>query len=93
MLTATSLELQLEVDACRACNAVWFDEPTYQALPELAFEATSSMPMQATEIIAMERLEELKKRMEEERKVRQKKKPLHRALKPGKDEGREHPVE
>jgi hypothetical protein len=40
----------------------------------------------------MERLEELKKRMEEERKQARKKKPLHRILKPKKNDGGEHPV-
>jgi hypothetical protein len=73
--------------ACRACHVVWFDEPTYLSLPELAFDRTNFMPMQTTEIIAMERLEELKKRMEEERKQARKKKPLHRILKPEKDSG------
>jgi len=80
-------EPQLELDACRSCNAVWFDGPTYESLPELSFEATSSIAMQAMEIIAMERLEELRKRLEEERKKGRKKKPLHRVLKPGKNDG------
>ncbi|MGH7867994.1 MAG: zf-TFIIB domain-containing protein [Candidatus Dormibacteraceae bacterium] len=92
MLTVNSQEPQMEVDACSACNAVWFDEPTYQSLGELAFDGTNFMPMQTTEIIAMERLEELKKRMEEERKQARRKKPLHRIPKPGKDDPSEHPV-
>jgi Zn-finger nucleic acid-binding protein len=89
MLVANSQEPQMEVDACRACNAVWFDEPTYESLPELSFGATNSITMEATEIIAMERLAELKKRLEEERKQGKKKKTLHRVLKPGKDDGNE----
>src|SRR5207302_5745662 len=52
----------LNLDACRGCNAVWFDEPTYQSLPQLTFENTNSVQMQATEIIALERLRELKER-------------------------------
>jgi len=92
MLAVSSQEPQIEVDACKACNAVWFDEPTYQSLPELAFDGTNFMPMQTTEIIAMERLEELKQRIEEERKQARRKKPLHRIPKPGKDDRSEHPV-
>jgi hypothetical protein len=65
MLLVNNQEPQIEVDGCRACNIVWFDEPTYESLPELSFEATSSMAMQTTEIIAMEKLEELKKRLQE----------------------------
>jgi Zn-finger nucleic acid-binding protein len=92
MLVVNSQEPQLELEACRSCNAVWFDGPTYESLPELSFEATSSIAMQATEIIALERLEELKKRLEEERKQGRKKKPLHRVLKPKKDDGCEPPA-
>jgi len=91
MVAVNNQEPQMDVDACRRCSAVWFDEPTYESLPELSFEATSSMAMRATEIIAMERLEELKKRLEEERKAERRKKPLHRMLKKGKDEGCERP--
>jgi Zn-finger nucleic acid-binding protein len=89
MLAVNSQEPQLEVDACRSCNSVWFDEPTYQSLPELAFEGTNFLPMQTTEIVAMDRLEELKKRMEQERKQARRKKPLHRIPKPGKDDSSE----
>ena len=78
MLAVNSPEPPLELEACKACNAVWFDAPTYESLPELAFDSTSFRPMQATEIIAMERLKELKKRQEAERKQARKKKPLHR---------------
>jgi Zn-finger nucleic acid-binding protein len=87
MLVVNSQEPPLELDACRSCNTVWFDGPTYELLPELSFGATSAIAMQATEIIAMERLKELKKRLEEERKQRRKKKPPHRDAKPGKDDG------
>ncbi len=87
MLVVNSQEPPLQLDACRSCNALWFDGPTYESLPELSFEATGSIGMQATEIIALERLEELKRRMAEERKQARKKKPLHRNPKPGKDDG------
>jgi Zn-finger nucleic acid-binding protein len=69
---------QLELEACRACNAVWFDAPTYASLPQLAFESTSTIAMQATELIALERLKELKERQERERKEAKKKKRVHR---------------
>ena len=76
MLALASEAPPLALDACKACNAVWFDGPTYESLPELALDSTSLRSMQATEIIAMERLKELKERQEAERK--QKKKPPHR---------------
>jgi Zn-finger nucleic acid-binding protein len=85
MVVVNNQEPPMELDACRLCNAVWFDAPTYESLPELSFEATSSIAMQATEIIALERLQELKQRMEEERKAERKKKPVHRVSKQGKD--------
>jgi Zn-finger nucleic acid-binding protein len=78
MLLVNSQEPPLELEACRACNAVWFDGPTYESLPELAFDSTNFRPMQATEIIAMERLEALKKRQEAERKQARRRKPWHR---------------
>ncbi len=68
MLAVSSTDPQLELEACKPCNAVWFDAPTYESLPELAFESTSMLPMQTTEIIAMERLREEKERQEAERK-------------------------
>jgi Zn-finger nucleic acid-binding protein len=90
MVVVNSQEPVLELDACRTCNAVWFDDPTYESLPELAFEATNSMAMQATEIIAMERLKELKERQEAERKQARKKKRLHRISGPGKNDEPSH---
>jgi Zn-finger nucleic acid-binding protein len=78
MLVVTSEAPVLELEACRSCNAVWFDNPTYESLPQLTSETLNSIPMQATELIAMDRLRELKERMEEERKAAQKKKRLHR---------------
>jgi Zn-finger nucleic acid-binding protein len=86
MLVVNSQEPPLELDACKACNTVWFDEPTYESLPELAFESTSFLPMQATEIIAMERLKVLKERQEAKLKQARKKKPLHRIADGGKGE-------
>ena len=79
MLVVHAEQPPLELDACRNCNAVWFDQPTYDSLPQLTLETLNSRTMQATEIIALERLEELKKKMEEERKAaRKKKRILHR---------------
>lgn len=71
-------EPPLDLDACRTCNAVWFDAPTYASLPQLAFESTSMLAMQATELIALQRLKELKEQEEQERKEAKKKKRLHR---------------
>jgi Zn-finger nucleic acid-binding protein len=86
MLVVNSQDPQIQVDICRSCNAVWFDEPTYECLPELAGETTNSLQMQMTEVFAMDRLEDLKKKMEEERKSAQKKKkPLHRIFDSEKD--------
>jgi Zn-finger nucleic acid-binding protein len=86
MSIVNSQEPHLELDACKFCNAVWFDGPTYESLPELSFESSSTMAMQTTEIIAMERLEQLKKRMEEERKQARKKKRIHRDSASAKDD-------
>jgi Zn-finger nucleic acid-binding protein len=87
MLAVNSQEPPLELDACRACNVVWFDGPTYESLPELAFDSTNFRPMQATEIIAMERLREFKQREEEERKKARKRKPWQRTPETGKAAG------
>lgn len=79
MLVVHAEQPPLELDACRNCNAVWFDQPTYDSLPQLTLETLNSRAAQATEIIALERLEELKQKMEEERKAtRKKKRILHR---------------
>src|SRR6266480_2159482 len=58
MLRLQTQEPPLELDACRGCHAVWFDEPTYQSLPQLtSSETTNSRAMEATEIIALNRLQ------------------------------------
>jgi Zn-finger nucleic acid-binding protein len=88
MSLVTTQEPPLALDACRMCNTVWFDRPTYESLPELTLETTNSMPMQATEIIALERLKDLKAREEEERKQPRKRKLLHRDLEKGEDSRR-----
>ncbi len=74
MSVISAQEPLLELDACRSCNAVWLDAPTFEALPQLTIETTNSIAMQATEIIAMDRLRELKKREAEEREQARKKK-------------------
>jgi Zn-finger nucleic acid-binding protein len=84
-------EPPLELDACRQCSTVWFDVPTYEALPQMTFETTNSITMQATEIIALERLKELKERQEEERKKARKRKGLHRSQTQREDAAREGP--
>jgi Zn-finger nucleic acid-binding protein len=92
MWVVNSQEPRLELEACKSCNAVWFDAPTYESLPELSFESTSTMATQVTELIAMDRLEKLKKRMEEERKKERKKKTLKRDLKGGKEDAGEQRI-
>ena len=91
MFVLATQEPPLELDACRACNSVWFDCPTFEALPQLTFETTNSIALQATEIIAMERLKELKEREEEERKQARKRKRLQRIGEIGNDGHSEHP--
>jgi Zn-finger nucleic acid-binding protein len=78
MLVVNAQEPPLELESCRACAAVWFDLPTYEALPQLTVETTNSIPMQATEIIALNRLKELKALEEEERKREKRRKKLRR---------------
>ena len=73
MWVVNSQEPLPELEACRLCNLVWFDEPSYESLPQLATENMSSIQLQATEIIAMDRLRELKEREEEERQKAKKK--------------------
>ncbi len=82
MVVVQTQEPALELDACRPCSVVWFDAPTYEALPEGTVETTSSLAMQATEIVAMNRLRELKERereREEEERDKKKKKKKRRA--------------
>ena len=78
MLVVSAQEPAMELDACRPCGVVWFDAPTYEALPEGTVETTASLALQATEIIAEIRLKELKEREkereEEERDMKKKKK-------------------
>lgn len=81
MLLVSAQDPALELEACRSCNAVWFDRPTYESLPQLTLETINSIPMQATELIALERLKELKERQEKERKRARKQNPLHRIAK------------
>jgi Zn-finger nucleic acid-binding protein len=75
MLVVSTQEPPLELDACRLCSVVWFDAPTYEALPEGTVETTASLALQATEIVAEMRLKELKEREQErEEEERHKKK-------------------
>jgi len=75
MRVISAAEPSLELDACQACSVVWFDAPTYEALPEGSVETTASLALQATEIVAEIRLKELKEREKErEEEERDKKK-------------------
>jgi len=81
MLVVQTPEPPLELDACGSCSVVWFDAPTYEALPEGSVETTASLALQATEIVAEIRLKELKEqekeREEEERDKKKKRKKRH----------------
>ena len=79
-------EPSLDLDICRACNAVWFDRPTYDSLPQITDETMNSIPMQATEIIAIERLKELKEREEAKCKSARRSRLLHRQTDLGKSD-------
>lgn len=70
-------EPRLELDACRACNLVWFDAPSYATLPEGAAETLQTITAEATEIIALQRLKEQRQREEAEQKRNRKKKSSH----------------
>jgi Zn-finger nucleic acid-binding protein len=63
----------LEVDGCRPCNAIWFDAPTYELLPEGTAETTNALPLLATEIFGELKLKEQKEREEREEAERKKK--------------------
>jgi len=76
MWAITSPEPKLELDACRACNLIWFDAPTYETLPEGAAETLHSITADATEIIAVQRLKEQQQREAAEQKRGRKKKLL-----------------
>ncbi len=78
MLIAQTEDPPLQLDACRSCNVVWLDFPTYESLPQLTVETMNSIPMQATEIIAITRLQELKAKMAAEEELEKKKKRRHR---------------
>src|SRR5437588_7287547 len=80
MVVVGTQDPPMELEACRSCSAVWFDAPTYEALPQMTFETTNSRPMQATEIIALNRLKELKELEEAKRREAKKKKRLNRKL-------------
>jgi Zn-finger nucleic acid-binding protein len=88
MLLVNSQEPPLQLDGCSSCNAVWFDAPTYESLPELAFDSTNFRQMQATEIIATQRLREFNEREEEERKKARKKKLWRRTPETGEPPGK-----
>ena len=69
----------MELEGCLTCNAVWFDAPTYETMPEGSAESTSSLPSLATEVFAERRLKEFKEkeaREEAERKKTRKKKGI-----------------
>lgn len=82
MLVIRAAEPPLELNACRPCSVVWFDAPTYEALPEGTVETTASLALQATELVAEIRLKELKERereREQEEHDKKKKRKKRRA--------------
>lgn len=62
MKVVNGSEPLMELDGCLPCNALWFDAPTYETMPEGSAETTNSLPALATEIFAERRLKELKER-------------------------------
>lgn len=69
----------LEVDGCRPCNAIWFDAPTYELLPEGTAETTNALPLLAAEIFGENKLKEQQER-EEHEEAEQKKKRKKRGI-------------
>lgn len=78
MLIINTEEPHLELDACKGCNVVWIDGPSYELMPQLAIGGTNALAMQATEIVAMDHLQELKRRQEEAHKQAKRKKSARR---------------
>jgi Zn-finger nucleic acid-binding protein len=78
LIVVCTQEPPLEVEACPSCNVAWFDDPTYETLPQLTTETMNSVASQATELIALDRLKELKEREEAKRREARKRRPLHR---------------
>ena len=72
MMVLNVTEPALELEGCPACNVVWFDAPTYDAVPEGAAEATNSLPSLANEIFAENRLKEHNERVLREEAERKK---------------------
>ena len=52
----------IHLDACKACNMVWFDAQEFEALPECAIESVGEMQARAAEAVGMHRLEQLRER-------------------------------
>ena len=72
MVVCNLAEPLMELDGCRPCNAVWFDAPTYETMPEGSAETTNSLPSLATEVFAEIRLKEMKDREAREEAERKK---------------------
>ena len=72
MMVVNVSEPLLELEGCLPCNAVWFDAPTYETMPEGSAESTNSLPSLATELFAEMRLKELKEREAREEAERKK---------------------
>lgn len=73
MVGVSLAEPPLAVEGCRPCNAVWFDAPTYDTLPEGVGESTNALSLLATEIFAENKLKELKEREARDEAERKKK--------------------
>ncbi|MDB6112997.1 MAG: rhomboid family serine protease [Pedosphaera sp.] len=71
----------MELDGCRPCNLVWFEQQQYEAVPEGAAEIVGTLSALATEMLAMQRLKELKEREAAEKVAEKKRKSLRGTLK------------
>jgi membrane associated rhomboid family serine protease len=56
----------LQLEACKACNLVWFDAQEFESLPEVALESVYEAQMRAAEALGSHRIEEMKKRQANE---------------------------
>jgi len=57
-----SAQPPLELDACKACAAVWFDPQEFEAVPEGVLESPHETQMRAAEAMGQYRLDQMKER-------------------------------
>ncbi|HLX69561.1 MAG TPA: rhomboid family intramembrane serine protease [Verrucomicrobiae bacterium] len=50
----------LQLDACRACNLVWFDAQEFEAIPEKPVESVNEMHLRVAEAVAVHKIEQMR---------------------------------